>query len=163
MKKNMKKKVDIKVGMKCKVISNYDYIKNNKPNSGGIMTNTNNISLESHEYIVTIREIRNTNNNYPANNPNGRLRQIFVYENNTYYFEHELAPITMNLDYYMKKLKSFNEKIENVKNKISFIKENNISEYSDRKYLIYKGLIDSQDEPLSKKIEIIDNYLKSKI
>lgn len=77
------------------------------------------------------------------------------------YFAHELQPIVLNVAYFVKDLKKYEKKIEKIKEKINFLEENNLSEYSDEKFKAFQAIKISKNSDLSvsEKIKMIEKML----
>lgn len=118
--------------------------------SGGY--GTGNVNIKAY---VTIQEIRP---NYNPNNPN--IIALTPDGGRYSYYPYELKLIVKNKNYYLKKIQKYEEKMEDIKSKINFLEELNISEYSENKYKIFKGLKMSKGKSLGEKIETIYKQLK---
>lgn len=101
--------------------------------------------------IITVRDIQE----------DGHGRKVIISKNSRYY-EHELEPNVENIEKLERKIGKKVKEIKELENKIKFMKENDLDEYSDEKYQAYKIIQESSKEEMSdvEKIEKVSELLK---
>lgn len=136
--------VVIKKGMTCKVLKEDNNIYGNL-RSGQVGTRPGDPSLK-----IKVERVRSNPDFDEVYDENGRR-----------YYSHELEPIIQNVEYFTKILVKEQKKVDEIQNKISFLKENNLSEYSEEKFKAYQAIkISKSEESIKDKINKIEKLLK---
>lgn len=134
-----------KKGTKWRTKQNYNYSKFGQPRSNGRGTRNG-----EKRKIITVKGITHDN-----------IGNNLIISKNSQYYPWELESISETVEKIESQIAKKVKEIKELENKIKFMKENGLDEYSQSKYRAYKIIQESEkDMEINKKIDMISKMLK---